>query len=204
MSQLPTAAVVALALAIAPAALAQTTAAPPTVAEQPDPNFQPLPPETEGFTITPYLGLGFGGDYENSPASFGAALGYGMSEHLSVEADLFFAPGGEQGVSDVFEFDSHVWSLSANMLYHFTADDFTPYVAGGLGVMGTETDIDELGLADDNGATKFAWNWGGGLKSAISDRFGLRADIRYFNASELVPDHWRLVGGVVFRNIGRD
>jgi opacity protein-like surface antigen len=201
MSPLRTAAVVALALAIAPAASAQTTSPPPAPEQQQ--TFEPLPPETEGFTITPFLGVGFGGDYENSPATLGAAAGYGMNERLSVEADLFFAPGGEQGVSDIFAFDSHLWSLSANLLYHFTADDFTPYVAGGIGVMGVETDIDELGLTDDNGATKFAWNWGGGLKSAISDRFGLRADVRYFNADELVPDHWRVVGGVVIRNIGR-
>ena len=200
MFVLRTAAVMALALAIAPAALAQTTSPPPAPAEQ-QPTFDPLPPESEGFTITPFLGLGFAGDYENTPATFGAALGYGWNERLSVEGELFFAPGGEQGV--LAQFDTAVTSLAANVLYHFAADDFTPYATLGVGFMFADTDAEATGLTDDETEGAFAWNWGAGIKSAVSDRFGLRADLRYFNADELTPDHWRLYGGVVFRNIGR-
>lgn len=200
MFQLRTAAVVALTLAIAPSALAQTTTPPPAPAEQ-QPTFQPLPPDTEGFTITPFIGLGFAGDYENTPAAFGAALGYGWNERLSVEGELFLTPGGEQGV--LTEFDTSVTSFAANVLYHFTADDFTPYATLGVGYMFANADIEDTGLTDDDTEGAFAWNWGAGIKSAMSDRFGLRADLRYFNADELTPDHWRLYGGVVFRNIGR-
>jgi hypothetical protein len=38
----------------------------------------PRPPEAEGLTFIPYVDLGFAGDYDNTPAGFGAALGYGL------------------------------------------------------------------------------------------------------------------------------
>jgi len=193
-------AAVALVLAIAPAALAQDTTAQTT----PPPSqgtFSPMSRDTEGFTITPFVGLGFAGDFENSPTAFGVATGYGITDRVSVEGDLYFAPDGEQG--ELIAFDTSLWSVSANVLYHFTGENVTPYLAGGLGIMGADTNAEDLGLATDDTSTNFAWNWGGGIKSALSDRFGLRADLRFFNGDDLVPDHWRLFGGVVIRNIGR-
>jgi opacity protein-like surface antigen len=192
----------ALALAMTPAAYAQdpTTTTTPTTTQRQD-TFSAMPPEPEGFTITPFIGLGFAGDFENSPTAFGFAAGYGITERVSVEGDLYFAPDGEQG--ELIEFDTSIWSLSANVLYHFGGEDFTPYVAGGLGILGADVDAEALGLTDDDTSTEFAWNWGGGIKTALSDRFGLRADLRFFNGDDLAPDHWRLFGGVTIRNIGR-
>lgn len=189
----------AMALLLSTAAVSAQT---PTPAQpDPQPTFDPMMPESEGVTLTPFLGFGFAGDFENSPASFGAALGYGMASRIGVEGELYFAPGGEQG--ELVEFDSSVWSASANVLYHFTAEDFTPYVTAGIGVLGVNTDAEETGLISDDTSTEFAWNWGGGVKSALSDRFGLRADLRYFNGDDLAPDHWRVYGGVVIRRIGQ-
>lgn len=190
--------VLALVCAMAPAAFAQTTTTAPPSQE---PAFAPLPPEPEGLTLTPFLGLGFAGDFENTPAAFGAALGYGLDNRVSVEGEVFFAPGGEQGV--LMQFDTAVTSLSANLLYHFIAEDITPYVTGGIGVMFAFTDASDTGFADDDNDAAFAWNWGAGVKTAMNERIGLRADLRYFNASDLVPDHWRLYGGVVIRQLGR-
>ena len=196
MSLTRIAAVLALALAIAPAASAQTT----TTTTQ-DPNFTPLPPEPEGVTFTPFLGLGFAGNYENTPTAFGAAFGYGATSRVAVEGEVYFVPGGEQGV--VQQFDTNVFAFSGNVLYHFTAQDFTPYATIGLGYMFADTDASSTGLVDDDTAGRLAWNWGGGVKTTLSDRVGLRADLRYFNADDIIPDHWRLYGGVVFRNLGR-
>ena len=180
------------------AAEAQTS---PPAQPDPQPAFAPLMPEPEGLTLTPFLGFGFAGDFENTPASFGAALGYGMNSRVSVEGELYFAPGGEQG--ELVEFDSSVWSASANVLYHFLQQDFTPYVTGGIGLLGADTEAESTGLIGDDTSTEFAWNWGGGVKSAISDRFGLRADLRYINGDELAPDHWRMYAGFVIRRIGQ-
>jgi len=192
--------------ALAPAAFAQdTTTSTPAAQTSPQASqttLSAMPVEPEGFTITPFIGLGFAGDFENNPTAFGVAAGYGLSERVTVEGDLYFAPDGEQG--DLLQFDTSLWSLSGNVLYHFTGNTgFTPYVVGGLGVMGANADAEDLGVIEDDTSTKFAWNWGGGVKSALSDRFGLRADLRFFNGEDLVPDHWRLFGGVIIRHVGQ-
>jgi len=192
------AAVAAVAMLASTPAYAQTT----TTQPDPQPTFAPLQPEPEGFTLTPFLGLDFAGDYENVPAAFGAALGYGANSRVSLEGEVAYSPNGEQGV--LTQFDSSVFTLSGNVLYHFVADDFAPYVTAGIGVMNTDAAAESTGLLSDDTSFGFAWNWGGGLKTALSDRIGLRADLRYFNAREdLAPDHWRMYGGVVIRRIGR-
>jgi opacity protein-like surface antigen len=194
---------VALAAAVAPAAYAQDPTPPSTPATQTTQGrFSAMPDEPEGFNVTPFIGLGFAGDLENSPTAFGVAAGYGITNRLSVEGDLYIAPDGEQGVP--IEFNTSVWSVSANLLYNFAAEtDFTPYVVAGLGILNANADAEDLGLIEDDTSTEFAWNWGGGVKSALSDRLGLRADLRFFNGDELAPDHWRLFGGVTIRNIFR-
>ena len=186
--------VFAFSLIAATPALAQGVAA-----QQPPPAVAPLPPEPEGLTLTPFVDLGFAGDYENTPGGFGVALGYGANNRISLEADFSLTPNGEQGV--LAEFDSTVWSLSGNVLYHFLARDVTPYVALGLGVLGADTEAEDTGLVADDTSYELAWNWGGGIKTALSERLGVRGDVRYFNGDDLAPDHWRLFGGVVIRRI---
>jgi opacity protein-like surface antigen len=101
------------------------------------------------------------------------------------------------------EVESTVWSLSGNVLYHFLARDVTPYVALGLGTLGADTDAEDVFGLEDDTTTELSWNWGGGLNTAVSNRFGFRADLRYFTGDDLAPDHWRLFGGVVLRRIGQ-
>ena len=62
-------------IGLANAASAQTT----TTGQQTT-TFQPLPLEGEGFSLTPFVAAGFAGDYEDTPAAFGLALGYGANE----------------------------------------------------------------------------------------------------------------------------
>jgi opacity protein-like surface antigen len=196
-------AALALSVAIAPAAYAQDTTTTQTT-QTTQGTFSPVPPESEGFSVTPFVGIGFAGDLENSPTAFGLAAGYGLNEHISLEGDLYFAPGGEQGVEDVLTFDTNLWSLSANVLYNFTGGEtVTPYVAAGLGMLSGDADIEDVGVIEDDTSTAFAWNWGAGVKTGLSDRIGLRADLRFFNGDDLAADHWRLVGGVIIRNIGQ-
>lgn len=90
-------------------------------------------PEPESFNVPSFIGACFSGNLENVPVAFGAALGYGWSPRVVVEGEAYFAPGAKQGV--ISEFDTSVWSLSANVLYHFVneSDRATPYVVTGLG-----------------------------------------------------------------------
>ena len=163
--------------------------------------FAPLSPEGEGFSLTPFVAAGFAGDYEDTPAAFGLALGYGANDRVSLEAEFGLEPSGTQG--EFLQADTTVWTLSGNVLYHFAQPQFTPYLALGLGVMGSDPDIADELFPEDDRTTTFAYNWGGGLKSALNEHVGLRGDLRYINGSDLAPDHWRIYGGLMIRNIGR-
>ena len=76
-------------------------------------------------------------------------------------------------------------------------------MAVGLGILSASTNADEVSNIEDDTSTNFGWNWGGGIKAAVSPRFGVRADLRYFAGDDLAPDHWRLYGGVVLRRLFR-
>ena len=181
-----------------PTAAAQAAAQQPPAAA-----ISGLPPDVEAFTLTPFIGAGFAGDLENTPADFGLALGYGANRWISLEGELSLAPSVTQG--EVLQFDTNYWSLSGNVLYHFFQPQFTPYVTLGLGVVGSNPDLDLSGILgdEDSSTTSFAWNYGTGIKAAFSDRIGIRGDLRYFNAREVAPDHFRIYAGLVIRRIGR-
>lgn len=190
MRRLIVSSVTAVLLLAGSAAFAQTSITP-----------APAPPEPDGVSLTPFIGVGFGGDLESSPFTFGAALGYGLTSRWSVEGEVYFMPDLSEG--QVVQFNASAWTVSADALYHFTASQFTPYIVGGIGFTNINADAESEGLGGDDTQTKFVWNWGAGVKSALSDRFGVRADLRYFTGDELVPDHWRLYGGVLIRRLGR-
>ena len=159
-----------------------------------------LPPEPDAFHATPFIGFAFGGDLERAPVILGGAVGYALNPRWAIEGELSFMPDASEG--QIVEFDTSLWSLSANVLYHFTGRRTTPYVTGGLGVVSANAEIEETGLVEDDTSTKFAWNWGAGVKSALNNRLGIRGDFRYVTGDELVPDHWRLYGGLIIRRIG--
>ena len=88
--------------------------------------------------------------------------------------------------------------MSANVLYHFTGERVTPYLAGGLGFVNVNSDLENIGLAGDDTSTNFVWNWGGGIKSVER---AIRVAGRS-SGDDLSPSHWRLYGGVVFEISG--
>jgi hypothetical protein len=69
--------------------------------------------------------------------------------------------------------------------------------------MRSDADAEFTGLVDDDTTWNLGFNWGGGIKTAMSERFGFRGDLRYFTGDDLAPDHWRLYGGIVVRRIGQ-
>jgi len=194
--------VLAVALCAGPA-FAQDPAPATPPAQPQQPTLTAPEPETEGFTLTPFLGGGFGGSLESGSVSFGLGVGYGVSERVTLEGELGILPSGTMGVPT--EFDTSAWSLNANVLYHFTAQEhFTPYATAGIGVLSANPDLsddvfDDVSATDASDDTSFSWNLGAGLKSAFNDRLGIRGDLRYFNASGLAPDFWRLYAGLTVR-----
>jgi hypothetical protein len=72
-------AALALVITLAPAAYAQDTTTTTQTQTTQGTTFSAMPDEPEGFTITPFIGLGFAGDFENTPTAFGVVAGYGIT-----------------------------------------------------------------------------------------------------------------------------
>ena len=154
--------------------------------------------EPKTWTVTPFLGGSFGTSNDlGSSLTLGAGIGYDVTSNLGFEAELgyVFDVVGDQANAD--------WSLtnfSANAVYHFDVRRVTPYATLGLGVERSNLTIDDpdiLALYPPD-SNEITYNFGGGVKYPLSDRFLARADLRRFQATDLAPDHWRLYGGLTW------
>lgn len=152
-------------------------------------------PQPGSFEVTPFIGLGFGGDTDGSTLALGAAGSYNFTTNLAIEAELSILP---DTVGDTDLIDTKVTTFSANGVYHFdTGGIVLPYATLGLGFghVGLKNRTLEL----DEGHTELAVNLGGGVKANVAERIQVRGDLRYFNINDVGGDYWRVYGGVVFK-----
>jgi len=151
------------------------------------------------LTVTPYIGFGFSGDLDSATGAVGVAGAYNYNSRVSLEAEFNVLPSPEN--SGAVEVESTVWSLTANVLYHFNKkNNFTPYALAGIGFGHSTVDVDGTileGLVDAS-STQFVANIGGGIERPFSDRLKFRGDLRYLFGGDTVPDYWRLSAGVTW------
>lgn len=154
--------------------------------------------EPGGITVTPFLSTSFGTSNDlGSSLGIGLGVGYDLTRNLGFEFDLgrvFDVAGDDDNV------DHKLTTISFNAVYHFDMKRVTPYATLGLGWERSSLDIenpDPLVLYAPS-STEVAWNFGGGVKYEINNRFVARGDLRRFQANDLAPDHWRLYGGLTF------
>jgi hypothetical protein len=151
----------------------------------------------ESYTVTPFAGIGFSGDLDSGTGVLGVAGGYVWSPRVSLEGEFTYLPSSEN--SGLVEVDTQVFSLTANMLYHFSGRAFVPYGVVGIGFGHSSVDVDDPALDSfDRSDTEFIVNFGGGVERLIRERLAFRGDLRYFFGGDLVPDYWRLSAGVSF------
>jgi hypothetical protein len=183
----------AIGLTLADAAAAQTPAAPaPSTRNVFNPGH---------WTVTPFIGVGFSGDVDSATGALGAAAGYVWSDRMSFEGEFNVLPSSE--ANGVIEVGTRVWSLTGNVLYHFNGRTVVPYGVVGIGFGHTSADLKNSTLTSlDTSSTEFVLNFGGGVERRWTERLAVRGDLRYFFGGDLVPDYWRLSGGVTF-DIGR-
>jgi len=151
------------------------------------------------WTVTPFAGIGFSGDLDSGTGALGIAGGYNWNPKVSLEGEFTTLPSSEAG--GLVEVDTNVWSLTGNLLYHFSERPFVPYGAIGIGVGHGSADVTASvpGLNTfDESSTEFVVNFGGGVERQIRPRLSFRGDLRYFVGGDLVPDYWRLSAGVAF------
>jgi hypothetical protein len=184
------AAMAVLSLAGAGSAAAQAGSPPPTTSLT----------DTGTWTVTPFIGVGFSGDLDSATTVIGVAGGYTWSPRISLEGEFSALPSSE--LSGFVEVDNNLWTLTGNVLYHFTGKVWVPYAALGLGFGHSSVDIDANGVLPagfSDSSTQFVGNFGGGAERQIRSRLAFRGDVRYFFGSNLVPDYWRVSAGVSFQ-----
>jgi opacity protein-like surface antigen len=187
----------------------------------------PAAAEARTWTVTPFLSTSAG---ISAPAP-GNSIGLGVALAADWTPNLGFE-GEFSHLLDVARDPAFKWSISnvsANAVYHFDVLHVMPYATFGLGFERNSHDLKgqtidpallddllALGLVPDStgfrsSSTKVAFDMGGGVKYAITNRMAARVDLRRFQAVDtraaaagrprpprLAPNYWRLYGGITF------
>ena len=159
--------------------------------------------------LTPFAGVNFGGDLDNTRGAFGAALTV-MGDHLGFEIDFSHAPNffGDEDIPGV---DSSAMTLMGSLKWTRRVQDrgVQPYLVAGLGLIRTRLDADDL--FDNITTNDLGFNLGGGIGVFVTDNVGLRFDVRYLRAFQDADfgddvdfeissfDFWRATAGLAFK-----
>jgi opacity protein-like surface antigen len=154
--------------------------------------------EPNTVTVTPFLSSAFGTSQDlGSSLGIGVAVGYDLTRNLGFEGEIghLFDVRGDDANQDW-----PVTNYSANGIYHFDVERITPYATFGIGVehVSRSVKIPDPAALYLPSSTEVSYNFGGGVKYPLSERFLLRADLRRFQATDVSPDYWRLYGGLTF------
>jgi opacity protein-like surface antigen len=141
--------------------------------------------DAQGF-ISPFLGYNFSGDAgcpqitncEDKHANYGVAFG-ALGSIVGFEAELartndFFGASPNQTTS--------VLTFMGNFMLAPKLGPIQPYGVGGLGLM--RTSIESAGQDEDE--NQLAWDVGGGLIAFFNSHVGVRGDVRFFHALEVI------------------
>jgi opacity protein-like surface antigen len=145
-------------------------------------------PASAQWFATPYLGANIGNEddgLEKTSANFGVSAGFLGERALGLEVDLGRA-------QDLF-LDTPVTSLMVNGIVGVPSGRTRPYVAGGLGLMHASA-FEVSGVELLPSQSDLGINVGGGVMTELSDRVGLRGDLRYFRA---LVDETSAAGGIL-------
>jgi hypothetical protein len=174
------------------------------------------------WLVTPFIGLKFAGetsfaDLEEGAGvtklTWGGSVGFLSDGILGVEMDFGHSPGffeNERHMPLVAH--SNVTTLTGNVLVALplsvTRESLRPYALGGLGLM--HASIEYLANPFGVDANLLGLTIGGGVIGFVTDRTGLRFELRHFrnitnedkSSASLGSTHlsfWRATAGVTFR-----
>ena len=176
------------------------------------------------WLLNPFIGTTFGIETAfltpdpDAPAAkhwtFGGSGAWLSDNLLGVEADLAFAPGFfEAENAGNLVTSSAVTTLFGNVIVavplSVTRDSLRPYVLGGLGLVHVNFE-DWVGLVDLENHNSLGLQVGGGAVGLITNRTGVRFDLRHVRSLSRTTDEltlerrsqlgfWRASVGVVLR-----
>jgi opacity protein-like surface antigen len=141
--------------------------------------------DAQGF-VSPFVGYNFGGDAgcpeitdcKDKRVNYGVAFG-ALGGLVGFEAEVartndFFGASSTQS--------TNVLTFMGNFMLAPKFGPIQPYGVAGIGLM--RTSIESAGQDDDE--NQVAWDAGGGLIGFFSSHVGVRGDIRYFHALEVL------------------
>jgi opacity protein-like surface antigen len=150
--------------------------------------------------VTPFVGIV---NNDGSNPVIGASALFKLDPPVNFEVDFGYAWDSED--VDGADTSANLVTIMANAAYPFqTGTSVEPYVAGGIGLMRSSVDFDEVGLGSESD-TGFGFNLGGGAHFFFSEKLGVRGDVRYFRAvaddDSILHDvdFVRVTGGVTFK-----
>jgi opacity protein-like surface antigen len=158
--------------------------------------------------LTPWAGVVFSGDTPKTHGVYGGSLAFTPRTGIGFEVDFGYAP-------DFFEndiglgADSNLTTLMGNLMFSggIGGNSRIYGTAGGGLQKSSVSGADDFFDVDRN---DFGVNAGGGIIIGLSDKIGIRGDIRYFrNIGDDEPDnefdidfgsfsYWRGTGGIAF------
>jgi opacity protein-like surface antigen len=170
-------------------------------------------PAHADWLITPNVGSAFGGDTSSQHVTYGASAAWMSHGIVGVEFDGSIAPdlldeddGVILGIAD-----SNVTTVMGSFVIGapFGEPGVRPYVVAGAGLIRSR--VSDAGNIFDIDENSFGINVGGGVHVFVTDKVGIRADVRYFrglrdkdNGDDVVLelggfDFWRASVGATFR-----
>jgi opacity protein-like surface antigen len=156
-------------------------------------------PAQAQWVVTPYLGINLAGDAEFrrggpgvSVAHFDGLLGFEFDveryNHFYKDKNVTGLVENNCGVGSASmactDLNTDAIGYMGNVVTPIritSAKDWRPYAAAGLGVIHSWLTDPSNTVADTN-QNNFAFNFGGGVMYSLSNRVGLRGDVRYFRA----------------------
>jgi hypothetical protein len=173
--------------------------------------------------LTPFVGVTFashaslGSDSSNregaiedkklSYAGSGLWLGGGI---LGLEGEFSLVPGFFQDPSISLYSTSHVWTLAGNVVVaaplRLTGLSLRPYASGGPALIRARAEGLDSAFGFDR--HRPGLNVGGGVIGLLSEKRGVRFDLRYFRTIErlnsvsestITVDYWRMNFGVILK-----
>ena len=137
----------------------------------------PAAASADGF-LSPYIGVNFGGDTIKKSTVYGGAIGF-VGEKAGFEFDFGYTP--EFFGADTLDVDGKLVTVMGNVLFGGKRAGFSPYFAGGGGLIRTDISVFDDVVDLESAKNSFGGNIGGGF-FAGSERVTVRADVRYFRA----------------------
>ncbi len=160
--------------------------------------------------VTGFVGSSFGSAADNESVDFGGSFSWLYESAIGAEVLAGFAPNFSLTAAELSDTTVANYMLNAIAALPLGRDNrLQPFVSGGVGALTLRTGSEiesALGLGDVH-ETELGGNVGAGLM-AFADRWGVRADVRYF--SQLGEpdagttfldgfDFWRTNVGVAYR-----